>query len=113
MVRILGDTPLLDSERESFFAILRFPGRWDAAAYRDALVEGGCEIVEICDTGRFARCFELYADMFELQLGWDALQITGANPALLGALTGQLAFIRDLGRAGKVSQTRVVARRVA
>ena len=109
----LGDTPLAEAERESFFAILRFPGLWDADDYRNALIDGGCEIVEISDTGRFARCFELYADMFDLQLGWDVLQIAGANRSLLDALTGQLAFIRDLGRTGKVGQTRVVARRAA
>ncbi len=107
----LGDTPLADSERDAFFAILKFPGLWSAEAYRKALVDGGCEIVEIRDTGRFARCFELYGDMFDLQFGWDVLQIAGANRSLLDALTGQLAFIRDLARAGKVSQTRVVARR--
>ena len=101
-----------DSERDAFFAILKFPGLWDADAYRNALVGAGCEIVEICDTGRFARCFELYHDMFELQFGWDVLQIAGADRSLLDALTGQLAFIRDLGRAGKVAQTRVVARRL-
>ncbi len=107
----LGDTHLADSERESFFAVLRFPGLWDADDYRNALVGEGCEIVEICDTGRFARSFELYGDMFALQLGWDVLQIVGADRSLLDALTGQLAFIRDLGRAGKVAQTRVIARR--
>ena len=107
----LGDTPLADSERDSFLAMLRMPGMWDAGAYRNALVDGGCEIVEICDTRRLARCFELYHDMFDLQFGWDVLQIAGGNRSLLDALTGQLAFIRDLGRAGKVIQTRVVARR--
>ena len=107
----LGDIALADSERESLFAALRFPGLWNADAYTNALVDGGCEIVEVGDTGRFARCFELYGDMFDLQFGWDVLQIAGANRSLLDALTGQLAFIRDLGRAGKVGQTRIVARR--
>ena len=109
----LGDTPLASSERESFFAALKFPDLWNAGDYQNALKAGGCEIVEICDTGRFARCFELYGDMFALQLGWDALQIVGADRSLVDVLTGQLAFIRDLGRAGKVRQTRVVARRAA
>lgn len=109
----LGDTPLADPERESFFAALKFPGLWDAATYRDALVDGGCEIVEVCDTGRFARSFELYGEMFEQQLGWDVLQLAGGNRAFLDAITGQLAFIRDLGRAGKLEQTRIIARRAA
>ena len=107
----LGDTPLTDAERDSFFAILKFPNLWDAAAYRNALVDEGCKIVEICDTGRFARCFELYRAMFDLQLGWDVLEIAGFDHSVLDALTGQLAFIQDLGAAGKVAQTRVIARR--
>ncbi len=107
----LGDTPFADSERDAFFALLTFPGLWSADAYRNALVDGGCEIVEICDTGRFARCFELFVDMFDLQFGWDVMQIAGVSRSLLDALTGQLAFVRDLGRADKVRQTRVVARR--
>ena len=107
----LGDTPLADSERDEFFAIMKFPGLWSADAYRSALVDADCKIVEIRDTGRFARCFELFRDMFELQFGWDVLQIAGAGRPVLDALTRQLALIRDLGRAGKVAQTRVVARR--
>ena len=42
--------------------------------------------------------------MFDLQFGWDVLQDAGTNRSLLDFLTGQLAFIRDLGRAGKVGQ---------
>ena len=49
--------------------------------------------------------------MFEQQLGWDVLQIAGAELSFLDVLGGQLGFIGDLGRAGKVCQTRVVARR--
>ena len=109
----LGDTPLADAERGSFFEVMNFPGLWDAHAYRNALEGGGCEIVELCDTGRFARCFDLYREMFDLQLGWDVLQIAGGNRAILALLTEQFAFIGDLGRAGKVTQTRVVARRAS
>ena len=106
----LGDTPFVDSEGDRFFRIMKFTGLWSADEYRNALEAKGCEIVELSDTGRFARCFELYGDMFELQLGWDVLQVAGQNHALLGALTEQLAVIRDLGRTDKVRQTRVVAR---
>ena len=107
----LGDTTLADSERDAFFGILKFPGLWHADTYRDALVAAGCEIVEVLDTGRFARCFELYGDMFGLQLGWDVLEIVGGNRQVLDAFVGQLGFVRDLGRAGKVVQTRVIVRR--
>jgi len=109
----LGHVALSESERSAFFGILKFPGLWGPDDYRDALVEARCEILEIADTGRFARCFELFSEMFELQFGWEALELIGGNRALLGALTGQLTFIRDLARAGKVTQTRIVARRRA
>jgi hypothetical protein len=49
--------------------------------------------------------------MFDQQLGWDLLQLVDNDRALVGILTQQLAFIRDLGREGKVAQTRVIARR--
>ena len=76
-----------------------------------ALIDRGCEIVEVSDTGRMARGFELYREMFDLQFGWDVLQMFPGDPALIDVLSGQLAFVRDLGRADKVRQTRVVARR--
>jgi SAM-dependent methyltransferase len=107
----LCETPLSDAERARFFSVLKFPGLWSGDDYRKALVEGGCEIVEIGDTGRFASCFELYHSMFDQQLGWDLLQLVDNDRALVGILTQQLAFIRDLGREGKVAQTRVIARR--
>ena len=109
----LGAEPFADAEREAFFGFMHFPGLWGAATYERALEDAGCEIVEVRDTGRFADCFELFREMFARQLGWDVLQLAGKNRALLAALNDQLAFIRDLARAGKVTQTRIVARRAA
>ncbi len=107
----LGETPLSDAEREPFFAVMKFPGLWSPGEYRHALEGGGCEIVEVADTGRFAPVFALYRDMFALQFGWDLLKILGQDRALLDRLIEQLGFIRDLGLAGKVTQTRVIAKR--
>jgi SAM-dependent methyltransferase len=106
-----GNAPFADSERDAFFGMLKLASLWSGDDYRAALEGAGCEIVEVLDTGRLPRCFELYADMFELQLGWDVLQIAGGNRALLDAIPAQLAFIAELGRKHKVTQTRVVARR--
>ncbi len=83
MESTLGHVPLFDAERKTFFAIL-----WDADAYRSAL--RGAD-VEICDTGRFASCFELYGEMFDLQFGWEGIQIVGTNRSLVDVLTEQLA----------------------
>ena len=109
----LGEAPLPDAERDAFFAVMRFPGLWSAGDYRVALEGGGCELVEVADTGRFAAVFGLFRDMFALQFGWDVLKLVGQKRALLDSLVDQLGFIRDLGRAGKVTQTRVIAKRSA
>lgn len=108
-----AEAPLSEAERGSFFAIMKFASLWEAGGYRDALEAAGCTIVEICDTERFVRCFELFSEMFDLQFGWEALQLAEGSRAVLAALIEQLAFVRDLGRAGKVTQTRIVARRSA
>jgi SAM-dependent methyltransferase len=107
-----GETPLTDTERSAFFAMLRLPSLWSADDYTDALEGASCEIIAVQDTGRLARGFELYARMFDEQLGWDLLEVTGHNRALLDALPSQLDFIADLGRKGKLAQTRIVARRL-
>jgi len=106
-----GPTPFEPAEIELFRTALRIPGLWSEDDYREALVAAGCEIVELGDTGRIARYFELYREMFELQLGWDVMQLAGGSRGFLDAVAGQLAFVRDLGAAGKLTQTRVVARR--
>jgi ubiquinone/menaquinone biosynthesis C-methylase UbiE len=108
-----GEAPLSDAERELFFAVMKFPGLWSAGDYRQALEGGGCEIVEVVDTGRFASVFGIYHDMFEQQFGWDVLKLVGHQRRVLDVLIEQLAFIRDLGRAGKVTQTRVIAKRAS
>ncbi len=107
----LGVTPLPDAERDAFFAVMKFPGLWSAGDYRHALEDGGCELVEVTDTGRFAPVFALYRDMFALQFGWDLLKLVSQKRALLDLLVDQLGFIRDLGRADKLTQTRVIAKR--
>lgn len=106
-----GEQPFTDDERDALYAGLKFPGLWSGDDYRNALLEGGCEIVEVSNTHLLTRGFALYCDMFDFQLGWDVLQIIPGDPSLVEVVTDQLGFVRDLGQAEKIQQTRVIARR--
>jgi hypothetical protein len=63
------------------------------------------------DTGRFARHVDLYLDMIEMQLRYDALRIVGFSTELLDALIDGFRFIGEMARAGKIAQARFIARR--
>jgi hypothetical protein len=54
---------------------------------------------------------DLYLQMFDMQLTYDALSILGFDFEAAGALTGEMEFLRDLAHAGKVAQGRFIARR--
>jgi hypothetical protein len=65
------------------------------------------------DTGQFARHVDLYLDMLNMQLMYDALRIIGFDTALMESLGGEMNFMRDLAHAGKIAQGRFVARKKA
>ncbi len=106
-----GRPGLSDSEAELLLRLMRFPNLQDVEGYVGLLEKQGCEVLGAEDTERFAKYFDLYIDMIEMQLTYDALGILGFDQNLLGAMQGQLSFVRDLGHAGKVAQARFVARK--
>ena len=63
------------------------------------------------DTGRFAPHVDLYLDMLNMQLTYDALRIIGFDAALMESLGAEMNFMRDLAHAGKIAQGRFVARK--
>ena len=63
------------------------------------------------DTGRFAPYADLYLDMLNRQLTYDALRIVGFDKDLMNALGGELTFIQELAHAGKIAQGQFVARK--
>jgi hypothetical protein len=56
---------------------------------------------------RFAGYFELYTDMFDLQLRWEVPELAESNRAMPANVTDQRAFSRDLGLAGQLAQAMV------
>jgi hypothetical protein len=107
-----GPAGLTDSEAQRFLGLMMFANVEDIAGYAKLLSGSGCEVRAAEDTGRFTRHVDLYLDMLELQLRYDALRIVGFNTDLLDALIAGFRFIGEMARAGKIAQARFIARRV-
>ena len=92
---------------------MKFPNVQDLDGYAGAVGKHGCEVLAAEDTGRFAPCADLYLNMLNMQLTYDALRIIGFDPALMESLGGELNFVAQLAHAGKIAQGRFVARKAA
>ncbi|MBI4515601.1 MAG: methyltransferase domain-containing protein [Deltaproteobacteria bacterium] len=106
-----GPKGLTDAEAERFMRFMKFPTLQDIPGYARALADNGCTVQAADDTGRFAPYMDLYLSMIDMQLTYDALRIIGFNAEVMGALAGEMMFIRELAHAGKVAQGRFIARR--
>jgi ubiquinone/menaquinone biosynthesis C-methylase UbiE len=106
-----GATALSDAEAERLLRFMKFPSLQDIAGYARLLADRGCEMLVAEDTGRFARYLDLYLDMIQMQLTYDALLIIGFDAVAMQTIGGDMAFLRELAHAGKLTQGRFVARR--
>ena len=61
---------------------MKFPNIQDLKGYKDLLTANGCQVQVAEDTGRFAACVDLYLDMLNKQLTYDALRIIVFNMKL-------------------------------
>ena len=108
---IEGPVGLSAQEAERFLTFMKFPNIQDFQGYKDLLAANGCQVQAAEDTGRFAPCVDLYLDMLNKQLTYDALQIIGFDMPLMQALGGEMMFTQQLARANKVVQGIFVARK--
>lgn len=106
-----GPEPLSDEEAARFLAFMKFPSLAGMGDYRQFLGTHGCEILVAENTGRYAPCIDLYLEMLDRQLTYDALKIVGFDMAVMGALGGEMKFIQQLASAGKLMQGLIVARK--
>jgi SAM-dependent methyltransferase len=102
---------LTDAEGERYLKFMKFANILTIREYGDLLKACGCELVAAEDTGRFGPCVDLYLNMLNVQLTYDALKIIGFDTALLGALAKEMVFMQDLAHAGKIAQGCLVARK--
>jgi hypothetical protein len=90
---------------------MKFPNIQDLLGYKDLLTANACQVQVAEDTGRFAPCVDLYLDMLNKQLTFDALRIIGFDMALMQAMGGEMVFMQQLAHAGKIVQGIFIARR--
>ncbi len=108
---IEGKTGLTDAEAERFLAFMKFPNIQDIEGYSNLLTANDCEIITAEDTGRFGSHVDLYLNMLNMQLTYDALKIIGFNSELMQAMGAEMVFMQELAHAGKIAQGLFVARK--
>jgi SAM-dependent methyltransferase len=108
---IEGKAGLTDAEAERFLTFMKFPNVQTLEGYSDLLTADGCEIIAAQDTGRFGPHVDLYLNMLNMQLTYDALKIIGFNMELMQSMGAEMAFMQELAHAGKIAQGLFVARK--
>jgi ubiquinone/menaquinone biosynthesis C-methylase UbiE len=108
---IEGKVGLSDTEAERFMAFMKFPNVQTIDGYSKLLKANGCEVLIAEDTGRFAPCVDLYLNMLNMQLTYDALKIIGFDSELMKAMAAEMVFMQQLAHAGKIGQGLFVARK--
>lgn len=108
---IEGDAGLSDAEAERFLTFMKFPSVESLGGYTDLLTANGCEVLAAEDTGRFGPYVDLYLNMLNMQLTYDALKIIGFDSDLMQAMGTEMSFMRELAHAGKIAQGLFVARK--
>ena len=108
---IVGPGGLSDNEAERYLKFMKFSNVLDPDEYIRLLSAHRCEMLVSEDTGRFAPHVDLYLNMLNMQLTYDALRIIGFDMDLMTAMGGEMSFMRDLAHAGKIAQGLFVARK--
>ncbi len=106
---VAGSEPMSDAESERFLGFMKFPNVLSVDDYRALLENSGCQVQAAEDTGRFSSHVDLYLDMLNKQLTYDALKVIGFDMDLMQTLGGEMAFIQSLAHDGKIAQGRFVA----
>jgi SAM-dependent methyltransferase len=104
-----GRAAMTPGEAERYLTFMKFPNVQDISGYSALLEANGCTIKVAEDTGLFARHVDLYLQMLDLQLTYDALKIIGFDTTLMGMLARDMMFMQELAHAGKIAQAMFVA----
>ena len=108
---ISGAVPMTAEETGRFLRFMAFPNVQSVEGYRNLLEGAGCTVMTAEDTGRFASHVDLYLEMVDKQLTFDALRILNFDTGALGAIAAEMQFLQTLAHAGKIAQGRFIARR--
>jgi ubiquinone/menaquinone biosynthesis C-methylase UbiE len=108
---IEGPAGLSDPQAERFLRFMKFANVQDIPGYSRLLTDNGCTVLAAEDTRRFATYVDLYLNMVDMQLTYDALRIIGFNTDVMQAIASEFAFLQGLAHAGNIAQGLFVARR--
>ena len=108
---IEGQPALTREEADRYLTFMKFPNVQNLQGYCELLKANDCEVLVAEDTGRFAPYVDLYINMLDMQLSYDALRIIGFDTELMQALAGEMQFMQQLAHAGKIAQGLFVARK--
>ncbi len=108
-----GPTGLSEEEAARFLAFMKFPSVQDLGGYRILLEKNACDVRVAEDTGRFAPHIDLYLNMLNMQLTYDALKVIDFDTDLMEGLGGEMVFMQELAHAGKIAQGIFVAEKKA
>jgi ubiquinone/menaquinone biosynthesis C-methylase UbiE len=106
---LAGPEPMSADEAERYLKFMKFPNILEVGDYRALLEESGCDVQVAEDTGRFPSYVDLYLNMLNMQLTYDALKVIGFDMDTMQGLGGEMMFIQQLAGEGKVSQGRFIA----
>jgi SAM-dependent methyltransferase len=106
-----GPVAMTEAEAARLLRFMKFPNIQDLAGYHELLTANHCQVLIAQDTGRFASYIDLYLDMLNKQLTYDALKIIGFDLPMMQGLGGEMQFMQQLIHAGKLIQGICVARK--
>ncbi len=108
---VAGPEPMSEAESERYLSFMKFPNVLSLGDYRALLENSGCQVQAAEDTGRFPSHVDLYLDMLNKQLTYDALKLIGFDMDLMQTMGGEMGFIGGLAHEGKICQGRVIAQK--
>jgi ubiquinone/menaquinone biosynthesis C-methylase UbiE len=104
-----GPAGLSGQEADRLLTFMKFPSIQNLEEYSEMLKASDCTVKLAEDTGRFAPYVDLYLDMLNKQLTYDALQIINFDLELMQAMSQEMVFMQQLAHAGKIIQGIFVA----
>jgi SAM-dependent methyltransferase len=106
-----GNAGLSDTEAERFLTFMKFPNIQNIEGYSELLEANGCEVLAAEDTTRFGPYVDLYLNMLNMQITYDALKIIGFDMALMQSMGAEMSFMQELAHAGKIAQGLFIAQK--
>jgi SAM-dependent methyltransferase len=106
-----GNAGLSNTEAERFLAFMKFPNIQDIEGYSELLEANDCEVLAAENTGRFGPYVDLYLNMLNMQLTYDALKIIGFDSELMQSMGAEMTFMQELAHAGKIAQGLFIAKK--